>query len=281
MQATFVTTSAQVQMPLLIYGTAWKKDRTADLVEKAVQCGFRGIDTACQPKHYSEAGVGQALSRLAQQGIQRETLFLQSKFTPIGGQDPLRVTYDPKAPLATQVVQSFASSQQNLGTDYLDSLVLHSPLADPEQLLSVWRAMEGIHQRGGARQLGISNCYELGTLSRLYERAEVKPSVLQNRFYSDTGYDRNLRVWCQERKLIYQSFWTLTANPELLASRSVRELAEHFDKTEAQIFYRFLTQIGIVPLIGTSSEQHMQEDLAIFSFELTSEQLQKLQRLLV
>ena len=71
----FLTTSAGVKMPWLIYGTAWKKERTADLVVKAIQAGFRGIDTACQPKHYDEPLVGSGLQRLKDSGVEREALF--------------------------------------------------------------------------------------------------------------------------------------------------------------------------------------------------------------
>lgn len=267
-------------MPPIIYGTAWKKDQTAALVEKACRYGFTAIDTACQPKHYQEEGVGRALRTLQQQGIQRKDIFLQTKFTPIGGQDPERVPYDLRAPLAEQVAQSFKRSQENLETDYVDSLVLHSPLPTFERLLQVWRAMEQIQQSGGARQLGISNCYEPAVFKKLYEAAAVKPRVLQNRFYADTGYDQELRAFCKEREVSYQSFWTLTANPHLLRSRPITDLARQLRRTEAQVFFRFLTQIGIVPLTGTRSDQHMQEDLQIFEFNVPEESLPRLQDLL-
>ena len=86
-----------VAMPCLLYGTAWKKDKTADLVTRAVKYGFRGIDTACQPKHYNEAGVGEAIQRLTSEGITRKDLYIQTKFTPLNGQDPLNIPYDRRA----------------------------------------------------------------------------------------------------------------------------------------------------------------------------------------
>ncbi len=279
MEHSSVVTSAQVPMPRLIYGTAWKKDRTADLVVKAVQYGFRAIDTAAQPKHYNEEGVGDALIKLQKLGISRESLFIQTKFTPIAGQDPLRVPYDPHAPLAKQVVQSFANSQKTLGTAYVDSLVLHSPLASHDKLMMVWQAMETIQATKGARQLGISNCYELPVLRRLYQDATIKPAVLQNRFYRETNYDQELRLFCADNRIVYQSFWTLSANPNILASRPIRDLARELQKTEAQILFRFLTQIGIVPLTGTCSDQHMQEDLAIFNFVLSDAHLNRIKGL--
>eukprot|EP00959_Pyramimonas_sp_CCMP1952_P230455 4817678-Pyramimonas_sp.AAC.1 len=140
---------------LVPHVTAWKKERTTDLVVQAVMEGFRGIDTACQPKHYYEPGVGEALVALSEKGIDRKEIFLQTKYTPYMGQDPDNCPYDPKTPLASQVAVSFATSQKNLQTDYVDSLVLHSPFDNYEDTLTVWRAMEEIHARGDARQLGI------------------------------------------------------------------------------------------------------------------------------
>jgi diketogulonate reductase-like aldo/keto reductase len=276
----WLITSAGVKMPRIIYGTAWKKDRTGDLVVKAIQTGFRGIDTACQPKHYNEALVGTALQRLKSHGIEREELFLQTKFTPLSGQDPRQMPYDMNAPVEFQIAQSFEASKKNLQTEYVDSLVLHSPMAPHALLMKAWNAMEKIQKTGGARQLGISNCYDPEVFRSLYADANVKPAVVQNRFYQETGYDTNLRHWCSNHGVIYQSFWTLTANPQILASNTVRSIAQKYKKTEAQIFFRYLSQSGIVPLTGTSSEQHMREDLSIFDFELFFEDLKNVGLLL-
>ena len=276
----WLTTSAGVKMPRIIYGTAWKKDRTADLVVKAILSGFRGIDTACQPKHYNEPLVGTALQRLKGHGIKREALFLQTKFTPLSGQDPRQVPYDKNSPVELQVAQSFETSKKNLQTEYVESLVLHSPMAPHKLLMKVWNAMEQIQKTGGTRHLGISNCYDTEVLRSLYADANVKPAVVQNRFYQETGYDTNLRHWCSNHGVIYQSFWTLTANPHILASITIRAIAQKYKKTEAQIFFRYLSQSGIVPLTGTSSEQHMMEDLSIFDFELSFEDLKNVGLLL-
>jgi diketogulonate reductase-like aldo/keto reductase len=277
----WLTTAAGVQMPKLIYGTAWKKEQTADLVVTAIRAGFRGIDTACQPKHYNEPQVGEALRRLQAEGIARDDLFVQTKFTPLPGQDPQQIPYDKNAPLEVQIAQSFEISKKNLQTDYIDSLVLHSPLAPHNLLMQAWRAMEAIQEAGGARQLGISNCYHLDVLKQLYDDVSVKPAVVQNRFYATTAYDAALREWCAEHGIVYQSFWTLTANPHILSSQTLHALAESYNKTVAQVFFRYLTQMGIAPLTGTYSEQHMREDLDIFDFALTPDELEKTSRLLV
>lgn len=264
-----MTNLPDVSMPSIIYGTAWKKDRTADLVTRAIKHGFRGIDTACQPKHYHEAGVGEALQRLASEGISRKDLYIQTKFTPLNGQDPLNIPYNKNASLSEQVAQSFEFSKKNLGVNYVDGLILHSPLENMDKSMIAWEAMEQIHNQGGTKQLGLSNCYDLETLKQLYEASSIKPTILQNRFYQDTDYDSKIREWCQGHKIVYQSFWTLTANPQILSSQPVQKAAQTYQKTAAQILFRALVDIGIVPLTGTCSDQHMKEDLEIFNFSLS------------
>lgn len=273
MKTDSLTEIAYAAMPNIIYGTAWKKERTAPLVEQAIRFGFRGIDTACQPKHYHEAGVGEGIAACINDGLlSRNGLYLQTKFTPVDGQDPSNIPYDPNAKLDEQVQQSFQASLKNLQTDYLDCLTLHSPLSNPKQTLHVWHAMEQLVLSGNVKRLGISNCYDLKTFEDLYRSAEIKPSVIQNRFYASTHYDTLIRAFCNEHGITYQSFWTLTANPQLLAERTIQKLAGNYQRTPAQIFFRFLAQIGIVPLTGTTSSIHMQEDLAIFDFALNPDE---------
>ncbi len=272
--------SAGLKMPWILYGTAWKKERTRDLVIQAIQTGFRGLDTACQPKHYNEPQVGEALEHLKGTGIDRDEIFLQTKFTPLAGQDPQRIPYDQNAPVELQVAQSFEVSQRNLRTKTIDSLVLHSPLSPHELLMQAWGAMEKIVATGSVKQLGISNCYDLEVLKRLYRDATVKPAVIQNRFHQRTGYDSDLRQWCSQHQVIYQSFWTLTANPHILDSSTIQTKAQTYQQTPVQILFRYLNQVGIVPLTGTNSVDHMSEDLNVFDFELSARDLAEIGALL-
>ena len=264
----------------ILYGTAWKQDDTERLVRRAVETGFRGIDTACQPKHYNEAGVGAGLAACLGARLKREQLYLQSKFTPLSGQEPRQVPYDARSSLSEQVAQSAALSLKNLRTDYLDCLLLHSPLPDPQETFEVWRAMEKLVDGGLVRQLGISNCTRLEQLKAVCEAARIAPAVLQNRFHAENGYDQQLREFCRSRGIVYQSFWTLTANPQLLAHETARTLARRHGRTPAQILFRYLTQIDIVPLTGTRSAAHMRQDLAIFDFELTADDCESMNALL-
>ena len=269
----------QQATPVIIYGTAWKKERTSALVAEAIRLGFRAVDTAGQPKHYNEAGVGAGIAAALSSGIRRADLYLQTKFTPVDGHDPNRIPYDPRAPLEDQVAQSFHVSLENLRTDYLDALVLHSPLPDQRQLLSVWAAMERIADTGGARRLGISNCYDAKVLAALHRASRIKPAIVQNRFYAQTGYDVAIRRFCREHEIVYQSFWTLTANAVLLDSAAVRAPAAQHERTPAQVLFRYLTQRGVVPLTGTTSSAHMREALEIFEFELDASECEAIDRI--
>ena len=264
-------------MPPIIYGTAWKKEHTTTYVLEALKAGFRGIDTACQPKHYNEALVGEAV---AQSGIDREKLYLQTKFTPLPGQDPNAIPYDKDAPLEEQVAQSFKASKKNLKTTYVDALILHSPLFPFSHLMQVWRAMEKIDGRGEAKRIGISNCYDLSVLKRLYNEATIKPSIVQNRFYDGSDYDIELRAWCDTHEITYQSFWSLTANPHILGDRTIIDLAIKYRKSEAQIFFTYLMSQGITPLSGTTSEEHMIDDLEAKEITLETDEIEQINRLL-
>lgn len=264
-------------MPAIVYGTAWKQADTARLVEQALRAGFRGIDTACQPKHYDEPGVGAGVVAAIGGGVlQRTALWLQTKYTPLDGHDPRRIPYDPRATPAEQVEQSCQASLRNLRTNYLDALVLHSPVRDAD----VWPAMEALVDEGRVRHLGISNCYHLGTLDRLWRTARHKPVIVQNRFHRDNGYDRSVRAFCRSNGLVYQSFWTLSANAHLLAAPALTMIAARRARTPAQILFRWLVQNGAVPLTGTTSLEHMRQDLAIVEFELDAAELTAIDALL-
>jgi diketogulonate reductase-like aldo/keto reductase len=256
-------------MPPFMYGTAWKKDSTTDLTFQAVSNGFKGIDTACQPKHYKEDGVGEALTKLSNDGISRDDLFIQTKFTPFDGQDH-RIPYDPRLSVSAQVKQSFEVSLKNLETDYIDSYLLHGPysrfgLIDEDW--EVWQAMSDLYEAGKVGIIGISNV-SLKQLKELYEKAEVKPKVVQNRCFAHQGWDLQVRRFCQTHNIIYQGFSLLTANVYAVKDPGVAEFARRYNKTPAQIIFRFAIQAGMVPLTGTTNENHMKEDLDIFDFEL-------------
>ncbi|MFO0865432.1 MAG: aldo/keto reductase [Gemmataceae bacterium] len=267
--------------PRFLYGTAWKEDETRRLTLLALRCGFRGIDTANQRRHYHEAAVGEGIADAVREGlVRREDLFLQTKFTFRRGQDH-RLPYDPQAPIGEQVRQSFASSLQHLGTSSIDSYVLHGPTlrsgltADDWE---AWRAMEAIHASGQTKLLGISNV-SLDQLQLLCKDAQVRPRFVQNRCYASMGWDRAVRRFCSENGIVYQGFSLLTANRDALAHPRLRDIATRHRRSPAQIIFRFALDVGMLPLTGTTSEEHMRTDLAVANFTLERSEIATLESL--
>ena len=273
-----MNTYNNIALPSFMYGTAWKKEHTTQLVLLAVEAGFRAIDTANQLIHYQEALVGEALLVLAQQGVSRERLFLQTKFTPVNGQDH-RTPYDASADLSTQVKQSFQSSLDHLHTDYLDSYVLHGPYqrsglgaADWE----VWTTIEALYRSGKTKLIGVSNV-SAEQLALLCAQAKEKPMVVQNRCYAALGWDKDVREICRSHGIIYQGFSLLTANRDVFVDPTIRAIAGRLGTGIAQVIFRFAMQIGMLPLTGTTNAQHMKEDLQTDQLTLSPEEIQHIE----
>lgn len=258
-------------IPAFIYGTAWKKEATADLVYQALTAGFTGIDTASQPKHYQESLAGSGVRQALQEGkVKRSNIYLQTKFTAIAGQDPDNAPYDARDPVSKQVQKSVSISLQHLrnagdhfdevdGT-FIDTLVFHSPMPTMAETMEVWETLEE-YVPEKIRNLGISNC-NLFTLMDIYERASIKPAVVQNRFYPATKFDVGLRKFCREKSIVYQSFWTLTANPSLVWSVEVGQLANRLNiSTQAALYCLVLGLGNTVVLNGTKQDARMRADL--------------------
>ena len=271
-----------VTVPRFLYGTAWKEDATAPLVALALRQGFRGIDTANQRRHYHEAAVGEAVAAATRDRVvSRDELFLQTKFTHRGGQDD-RLPYDPAAPVAKQVEQSFASSLDHLGTDVIDSYVLHGPTrrdglaaADWE----AWRAMEAIRESGSTRLLGVSNV-SLAQLQELCAGARVRPRFVQNRCYAVRGWDRRVREFCGANGIAYQGFSLLTANRDVLTHPEVIRVARRHGREATQVVFRFALDAGMIPLTGTTDAEHMRGDLDVFDFRLEPEEVTRIESLM-
>ncbi len=269
------------RVPDFLYGTAWKEERTPALTELALRAGFRGIDTANQRRHYFEAGVGEALAAAYRAGlVTRADLFLQTKFTYEGGQDH-RLPYDPAASLSTQVAQSMASSLEHLGTDHVDSYVLHGPASGygwTQHDAEVWAAMLKERDGGRTRLLGVSNV-SLRHLDQMLASGAEAPAFVQNRCFARAGWDRDIRAFCGEHSIVYQGFSLLTANIEVVRSRLVGEIAARLRATPAQIVFRFALVVGMLPLTGTTDPAHMRQDLASRDLSLSADDVSAIERL--
>lgn len=186
------------------------------------------------------------------------------------GQDPENMPYDPRTSVTEQVHASIKSSLHNLRPSagpesaedaYIDMLVLHSPLSTLAQTIEAWKAFES-YVPHRIRNLGISNC-TLPVLKELSSQVSVPPAVVQNRFYSMTGFDVPLRAFCRDNDILYQSFWTLTANPELARSNPVQQLASQVSISPAAALYCLVLGLGKTTVLnGTTNEDRMAADLA-------------------
>jgi diketogulonate reductase-like aldo/keto reductase len=270
-----------VTFPPLLYGTAWKEERTHELTLLALQNGFEGIDTANQRKHYFEEGVGNGIQQfLKESGKKRHDLFLQTKFTSSSGQDH-RMPYDESDPIPIQVQKSFESSLKHLHTDYIDSFILHGPTFSSGLTkidLEIWVTMERLYREGKTKLIGISNV-NLEQLETLYKESHIKPAFVQNRCFADTQWDLSIRQFCQQHRIIYQGFSLLTANVPYLSTPVMQIIARKYKKSIPQIIFRFALQCAMLPLTGTTSLKHMQEDLALSSFELSADELKNIENI--
>jgi len=276
MQAGEVRRMRGIAIPPIMYGTAWKEERTEALTSDAIAHGFRAIDTANQRKHYVEAAVGAAIrTAIASGNVARESLFIQTKFTDRRSQDH-RLPYDPNADLATQVQQSIDSSLGHLGVARIDSYVLHGPsrasgIRDADW--QIWRAMEEAVYAGRVGLLGVSNI-SLKQIDTLIEGVRIVPAFVQNRCFANNHWDAFVRAFCQSHDIIYQGFSLLTANREVLSSPQLADIAWRHGKTIPQVVFRFAVQLGMMPLTGTTNSLHMRQDLEIFDFTLSETDLQ-------
>lgn len=267
---------SQIPEPRLMYGTAWKETRTEALTLMALKTGCRAIDTANQRKHYFEAGVGAALKAAYESNlVRREDLFLQTKFTYRRGQDE-RLPYDPSQPLNRQVEQSFASSQEHLGCETIDSYILHGPasgygVTDDDVL--VWQTMEALQKKKYVRFLGLSNV-SLLQLKKFYDLAAVKPAFVQNRCYASTKWDYDIREYCHDRGIIYQGFSLLTANVDYLVNDRIKKIANEKRCTIAQLVFKFAQQVGMWPLTGTTNADHLLSDIKSSQITLSDDELE-------
>jgi diketogulonate reductase-like aldo/keto reductase len=242
-------------IPEIIYGTAFKFENSASLVEAALKAGFRAIDTAGSKSAYREAEVGKGIAAALTTGsFERKELYvsiqsqcsvlniiaevsspqlqIQTKFSPFKpDKDPALYPYDTKNSIPEQVEESVVSSLANLGVEYLDSLVLHSLYPDIEDTLIAWRAMETLVP-SKVTSLGLSNI-DLESLRRVCEIATVKPTAVQNRFTVDTinkpnpqfpanlpyplvTWDRDVREYCHQHGIAYAPWGLLWGSLDVL-----------------------------------------------------------------
>lgn len=254
--------------PKLIYGTAIRHE-IHPATELALECGYRGIDTAGTSKYHNEHKDGQALRQCLMTSA-RETLWVQTKYSPpLLQSDPW--PYSPTDALRTQILKSYVRSMTALGVSCLDAYLLHTPIYTIESTLKAWTTLEQIVQHGGTRYLGIANV-ELPVLQALMEQSQIRPSLVQNWFRKSKAYDRDVVLYCRDHGIQYQLFGLFDAeNQWLLHCAPVTQLVEsrHCSMQSAliQTMLEVATniQLHLSILIGSTSTDHMKENLSAIS----------------
>jgi diketogulonate reductase-like aldo/keto reductase len=131
---------------------------------------------------------------------------------------------------------------------------------------------------GHTRLLGVSNVSRRH-LDQMTALGLELPAFVQNRCFARLGWDRNVRAFCLERRIVYQGFSLLTANPEVLRHPLLAGIAARNRVTAAQVVFRFAQQVGMLPLTGTTDPAHMTEDLASRNLSLSGEEVRAIETL--
>ncbi|CZT12940.1 uncharacterized protein RAG0_16585 [Rhynchosporium agropyri] len=259
----------------LLYGTAWKDERTTEFTLKAIEHGYRAIDTACQPRSYREDLVEKAIQMAFTCGIlkRREDIWIQSKFTTPGGHDVDAALYDLATSISEQVHTSVALSLTNLAhretldplTDvgvYIDSVLFHSSYPQFKDTLVAWETLS-TYVPHKIRSIGVSNM-PLHILRQLYTVADIKPATVQNRFMAENKYDIPLRRFCHTRGISFQAFSILKDKLDLLGSVLIEKVAASIVPGISKGFALHLLVLGLGSYMrvvnGATTEEHLEEN---------------------
>lgn len=253
----YLTLQNGVQMPLVGFGTFMLSGETCvKAVAEAIQSGYRMIDTAEAYGNEKEVGAGIRAS-----GIDRRELFLVTK-----------VNFKSYEHAEQTVMQSL----ENLGTDYLDLLLLHWPFAN---YYGAWRALEKLYEAGKVRAIGVSN-FEPDQLLDLIAYNKMAPAVdqIETNLYCQRSAERG---WMDKKQVAHMAYAPLGQGNrnEMFREPAVLALAEKYGKTPAQILLRFLTQKGIAVIPRSTKPEHIRENFALFDFKLTADELVQLSAL--
>ncbi|WP_405103554.1 aldo/keto reductase [Oceanobacillus sp. FSL H7-0719] len=226
---------------------------TYDTVRTALKLGYRLIDTAAI--YGNEEAVGKAIH---DSGIPREEIFVTSK-----------VWNDDQG--YEETLAAFDTTMEKLGLEYLDLYLIHWPITG--KFKDTWRALEKIYRDGKVRSIGVSN-FHVHHLEELLKDAEVKPVLNQIEYHPHLTQEDVLQ-FCKENAIQMQS-WSPLKRGEIITEPVIKEIADKHGKTPAQIVLRWNLQNGVITIPKSVKEHRMQENADIFNFELTEDEMEKL-----
>lgn len=251
-----------VKMPWLGIGV-FKVEEGPELVNAvkyAIKQGYRSIDTAAI--YQNEEGVGQAIKEgLAETGLSREDLFVTSKVwnSDLGYESALA---------------AFETSLKKLQLDYLDLYLIHWPVAGKYK--DAWRALETLYKEGKVKAIGVSN-FQVHHLEDLLKDAEIKPMVNQVEFHPHLTQEE-VRTFCKANEIQVEA-WSPLAQGQLLDHPVLREIANHYNKSIAQVILRWDLQNGVVTIPKSTKEHRIVENADVFDFELSNEHMEQINQL--
>ncbi|USK93279.1 aldo/keto reductase [Rossellomorea marisflavi] len=262
MGAKSITLNNGVQMPEIGYGV-FRVEEGKDLekaVETAIRIGYRSIDTAAI--YQNEKSVGKGVQNAIDAGVvTREELFITSKVWNDG------LSYD-------ETIQAYEDTLERLGLEYLDLYLIHWP--GQNKYMEPWKALEALYKEGRIKSIGVSN-FQVSHLEHLLETAEVKPVINQIEFHPKLVQEE-VRAFCEKHDIQVEA-WSPLMNAELLNHETVNEIAESLGKSAAQVILRWDLQHGVVTIPKSMTESRIKENIDIYDFELTEEQVKTLDAL--
>lgn len=247
-------------IPQVGFGTYKVTEGTADIVSSAIQVGYRHIDTAQMYRNESEVGHGWRDS-----GVARDELFITSKL-------------DNPNHRADDARTSFEQTLADLETDYVDLFLIHWPLPMyyNGDFGATWAVLEEFYAEGRARTIGVSN-FEIHHLEQLFETAQVLPAVNQiesHPYFPQVDLHRFNREWG-----IVTEAWSPLARGGLIDDPTLTQMGSEFGKSAAQVALRWGLQRGDVVLPKASTRSRQQDNLDVFDFELSEEQMRTIDSL--
>jgi diketogulonate reductase-like aldo/keto reductase len=251
-----VKLNSGVKMPELGFGLWQIKDRNECIssVGVAVEAGYRHFDTA--QIYGNEQYLAEGLKAA---NLPREESFITTKISVHN---------------FLKVENSFAESLQKLETDYIDLLLLHYPVTALRS--KAWKNLEQIHEAGQARSIGVSN-YTIRHLKQLLEKCTVKPAVNQVELHVYLQQPE-LLAFCDEQGITVEAYSPLV-HGQGMDNQALIEIGKKYGKSPAQIMLRWCIEAGTVPLPKSVTPKRIKENIDIFDFELSVEDLQQIQRL--
>ena len=257
----------------LMYGTKSGKEDTARLVKDAILTGFRHVVTGNHHGAHNETGVGIGWKLAIKENptrLSRSDLFIQSCFIPWDGKDFKKQPGDPDTimdSIEEQVHYSIKTSLENLQTTYIDAILFHNfraKIYGPyDKMIQAWKILEEYVNKGVVRYLGFTSIHDVEYLERLMNdpQINIKPSIIQNRYHSNRGYDVNMQAIFQKYNIQVQRFWLLNGSSR--GGKGNEPMAKFKNVTPAQLMLGFVMSMGESCIVGTHSLQHMKEDVTM------------------